>query len=130
MTWYLDSKQLVSIMTLTQMTTNRSSGHPFEPLPPVEPVTHTPLEVKLSLHLTLKDSCKFMIPYTAHLLHKLVMTSNCHSKMCHPQTCHITTGRKFNVATRMNEKVMKLQKKSDVVCKNILQHIGCIKIKN
>ena len=47
---------------------------PFEPLPPVEPLTHTPLEyMKLLLHLTLKYSCKFMTPYMTHLLYRLVI---------------------------------------------------------
>ena len=32
-------------MVLTAVTTNREFSTPFEPLPPVEPVTHTPSEV-------------------------------------------------------------------------------------
>ena len=74
---------------------------PFEPLPPVEPVTHTPIEVnEVSLHLTLKDLCKLKTHYITHPLHRLVMMSDCHWEIGHPLT--FQNWKKLNVPTWIN----------------------------
>ena len=93
LTQYLDSKQQVSIMILTQMTTNST---PFEPLPPVEPVTHTPLEanevvITPAIERLAQAYDTLYYPPTAQIVIQKCITHR-----------HTTTGREFNITARIN----------------------------
>ena len=76
-------------MTLSLKDCQQEFSSPFEPLPPVEQVTHTPIEVnEIFIAPDIENLCKITMHYMTCQLHRWTKLNDLW-KTHHPQISHI-----------------------------------------